>query len=51
MMTHDQIMAEIDAATRPPMSKEAAIDFLENLNDDIEVRISAMREELEAEGG
>lgn len=47
-MTRSQIMEIIDEATEPKaMNKEEALDFLEDIISQIEMRIEALREEME----
>lgn len=46
-MTIEQIMKNIDYATEPKiMSKEEALDFLEQIETELQGRMEALREEI-----
>jgi hypothetical protein len=45
-MTVTELMKEVDKAIAPPMTKEKALEFLEELQSEIEVQADALREDI-----
>ena len=45
----ENLLRKIDGATAPPMTKDAALDLLEELRDGISASIEALREEIKNE--
>lgn len=46
-----EIMKSIGEASAPPMSKEDAVEFLDELMADIEASVDCLRQEIKAGGG
>lgn len=45
-----KIESAIDYAIAPPMSRAAAVDFLEEIEASVQIKIGALREEMKKDG-